>query len=133
MWEYQNTDELYHHGVLGMKWGVRRRSKSNNTSYKRSKKRTMSQDAREAKAIKKKKLYQMSNAELRKLNERKNLEQNYKRLNPGVVKKGALAVGAVGAGLGTIAGISKNGPKVYKIGKSVVNSVGYQAWLLAHR
>lgn len=65
--EQNKTNELYHHGVLGMKWGRR--------------KNRMSQDAREVKAIKKKKVSQMSNAELRKLNDRQNLENQHRNLN----------------------------------------------------
>lgn len=101
--------ELYHYGVLGMKWG-RRKSR-------------MSQDAREAKAIKKKKVSEMSNAELRKLNERRNLERNYKQLNPSAIARGVAVVGTTAAVLGSINGIRKNGKELIKVGKTVVNSM----------
>ena len=105
----QDNNELYHYGVLGMRWGKR--------------KSRMSQDAREAKALKKKKVSEMSNAELRKLNERRNLERNYKNLNPSAIAKGVAIVGTTAAVLGSINGIRENGGKLLKVGKTVVDSM----------
>lgn len=104
-----NNNELYHYGVLGMKWG-RRKSR-------------MSQDAREAKAIKKKKVSEMSNAELRKLNERRNLERNYKQLNPSTISRGIAIVGTTAAVLGSINGIRKNSKELIKVGKTIVDKI----------
>lgn len=39
MWEYTYSDELYHHGVKGMKWGVRRYQNKDGTLTAAGKKR----------------------------------------------------------------------------------------------
>ena len=88
----------------------------------------MSDDAKEAKTIKKKKVYEMSNTELRKINERKNLERNYRSLNPNAIKRGMAAVGTIAAGMGTIVAIQKNGKKIVTIGKNIVNRYGKVAY-----
>ena len=119
-----NNNELQHWGIKGQKWGVRRfQNKDGSLTSAGRKRQKMSDDAREANAIKKKKVSEMSNAELRKLNERKNLERNYKQLNPNAIKQGMTIVAATAGVMGTIVGIQKNGKKLLVIGKSITEKV----------
>lgn len=119
----QDSNELYHYGVPGMKWGVRRYQNKIDRISRRSKKEKWSDDATEAAKIGAKKVSQMSNAELNKVNNRKNLERNYKQLNPGTVKKGlAIAAGVAGA-LGTVAALYTNGGKIINIGKEIASKM----------
>lgn len=76
-----NQNELAHYGIPGMKWGVRRSQKQLARIDKKAKKQGWSEDAENAAKIKTKKLKQMSNADLKKLNERMRLENEYKNLN----------------------------------------------------
>lgn len=112
-----NNNELYHYGVPGMKWGVRRADAKLQRVSTRAKKRGWSDDATEVAKIRTKKVNQMSNNELTKVNNRKTLEQNYSRLNPNAIKKGLAFAGAAVAAIGTMTALYKHGKTLITSGK----------------
>lgn len=119
-------NELYHYGIKGMKWGVRRFQNKDGSYTPAGKKRRSqedwSDDAKEAANIKKKSVNQMSNSELRKLNERQNLERQHKQLNPSRVKRGMAVVAAIAGGMGTIAALYNNSNQLIRAGKAIVEA-----------
>lgn len=117
------SNELYHYGIKGMKWGVRRTPAQlgRSSGKKKSKTYGWSEDAKRANVIKKKSVEQMSNNELRELNKRMELEQNYKRLNPSKIRKGLAIAGTVAGAIGTANAIYNNGNNLINNGRKVVN------------
>lgn len=126
MRSYNYSNELYHHGILGMKWGVRRFQNKDGTLTNAGKKRrttTLSDDAKEAQRIRKKSVGEMSNAELRKLNERQQLERTYSQLNPSNIKRGLAIAGTVASTLGTVLTLYNNGSKLIAEGKGIAGKI----------
>ena len=111
-------NSLQHHGIKGMKWGVRRTEAQ--LARFRGRKKNWSEDARTASAIKKKSVNKMSNAELKKLNERTRLEQEYSRLNPNAIQKGWKYVAATASIMGTSVALYNNSNQLVNIGKKFV-------------
>lgn len=90
--EQEILDHLEHHGVKGMRWGVRR---SRGGYVRKGKGKSQSPDAQKAEAVKnkvKKKggIQALSNRELSDFNRRVELEKNYNRLSQKdpIAKKG---------------------------------------------
>ena len=121
----ENFNELHHSGIKGMKWGVRRYQNKDGTLTDAGKKRygEPSADSKMAKDLKKKRVDQMTNAELKRLNERTRLEQEYKKLNPNVVSKGWKYVGASVGVMGTVLALYNNSNQIINIGKKAVNAM----------
>lgn len=91
---------LAHYGIKGMKWGVRR---------KRGKGGRVSSDYSTSRKILKKKISEMSDDELRKLNKRLEMEQKLKKVDPTIVGEGRRRVSQsmnvfAGAFIGGVAG-----------------------------
>lgn len=85
------NNELKHYGVVGMKWGVRRAKRQ----------ASQSDDYKESRSIMKKKIDQMSNAELKTVNNRLNLEANYREVSKRNISSGRKWVNTVLVGAAT--------------------------------
>jgi hypothetical protein len=112
---------LAHYGVRGMKWGVRRSAAERRASRGDRK----SEDYKETVSLRGKRSSELSNNQLKKVNERLNLEQNYHRLNPSTMKrghdavKGVLAVAATATAAYTFV-TSPLGQKMVEAGRNVI-------------
>ena len=79
------VSSLYHFGILGMKWGVRRQRGSDGRVIEGSR---GSDDHQKARDLKKKGARNLSNVELKSYVERMNLEKQYSNLNKKEVSAG---------------------------------------------
>ena len=107
--------EIYHHGIKGMRWGIRRTLKQLGKTAKSIKEKTTDNQhadykrTHDAKSIKK-----MSDAELRERINRLNMERQYSQMNPTRVSRGHEILKAALAAATTVATVTDVGLKLYK-------------------
>lgn len=92
--------ELYHHGILGMKWGIRRYQNKDGSLTPAGKRRRdkMSEEAIRFEDLSRKKPEELSNQELRQLNERQQLLNQYSNNKKSGVAKQILTRAALSLG-----------------------------------
>ena len=125
MWQYNYTpkpDELYHHGIKGMKWGVRRTE----AQLARARKKAIKNepDHEDYKNAHSGRSYRaMSNQELQDVNKRLNMEKQYKDLTK-KTSKGKKVVNGFIKTAGTITAVTAAAKTYEKYGKIILDKVG---------
>lgn len=120
-------DVIYHHGIKGQKWGIRRYQNKDGSLTPAGKKRYADDDPDYTEAHSPKPVSKMSNEELKRRNNRLQMELQYKNLTKQKSKvkkaldafiKGGTTIGAL---LGAYGAYSRLGKSV---GNAVINKVG---------
>lgn len=110
-------NSLYHHGVKGMKWGVRRTPAQLGHKTTSSKKKKVVREVKvhedHKKAHSKKSIKEMSDQELRERLNRLQMEQNYRKLDTNTVKKGRSYINSALKTAKTVAEITGTGIAIY--------------------
>ena len=111
-----DNNELKHYGVLGMRWGVRKRRRGSGDS----------DDSVKARTALRKNINEMSNKELQDANQRMRLEQEHKDLVRKVTvgRKSVDAMKAFTSTVASLAGAHMAATKLSSSYKSAVDKVG---------
>lgn len=97
-------NQLYHHGVLGMKWGVRKKDSSGVTKAAQPK-NPPSDDYKTYRQLKARGPKALSTKELKEVTSRMQLHQQYKQLAPSTYQKGMKFVKGLTAAGTTVASL----------------------------
>lgn len=133
-------NELYHFGIKGMKWGVRRfqNKDGTRTTAGKSRRKEYSSDYIESRA--KKDIRSMSNEELKKRINRYQLENQYRNLEPSVYNKGMTIAKKILATVGVVGGLYAiksnaalksaldSGKSFVESGGQALNRIRYEEW-----